>query len=154
MRSKLWVHPANPPRSIIGQLLQALRSSKILNRHSQKSSTRTQPLSCPPSTPSRTAHTQTAKMSAQQISIDNADLEKLSDNDRGELRQFLANEQQRSQIQAQTHSLTQMCWNKCVQGSIKNNKLDKGEETCLANCVERFLDVNYLTMKHLNGMRN
>jgi import inner membrane translocase subunit TIM8 len=54
----------------------------------------------------------------------------------------------------ETHSLTQMCWNKCVQGSIKNNKLDKGEETCLANCVERFLDVNYLTMKHLNGMRN
>lgn len=65
-----------------------------------KSSTRTQPLSCPPSTPSRTAHTQTAKMSAQQISIDNADLEKLNDNDRNELRQFLANEQQRSQIQA------------------------------------------------------
>lgn len=41
-------------------------------------------------------------MSAQQISIDNADLEKLNDNDRNELRQFLANEQQRSQIQART----------------------------------------------------
>jgi import inner membrane translocase subunit TIM8 len=47
-----------------------------------------------------------------------------------------------------------MCWAKCVPGSIKNPKLDKSEETCLANCVERFLDVNYLTMKHLNGMRN
>ncbi|KAJ3540877.1 hypothetical protein NM208_g4864 [Fusarium decemcellulare] len=93
-------------------------------------------------------------MSAQQISIDNADLERLNDSDRNELRQFLANEQQRSHIQAQTHSLTQMCWSKCVQGSIKNSKLDKSEETCLANCVERFLDVNYLTMKHLNGMRN
>ncbi|KAM5353771.1 hypothetical protein ACJ41O_000421 [Fusarium nematophilum] len=93
-------------------------------------------------------------MSAQQISIDNADLEKLNDQDRNELRQFLANEQQRSHIQAQTHSLTQMCWSKCVQGSIKNPKLDRSEETCLANCVERFLDVNYLTMKHLNGMRN
>ncbi|CCT69385.1 hypothetical protein LB506_007277 [Fusarium annulatum] len=113
-------------------------------------------------------------MSAQQLSIDNADLEKLNDKDRLELRQFLANEQQRSQIQArtynteedimgygiademslETHSLTQMCWTKCVPGNIKNPKLDKSEETCLANCVERFLDVNYLTMKHLNGMRN
>ncbi|KAF4435140.1 mitochondrial import inner membrane translocase subunit TIM8 [Fusarium austroafricanum] len=93
-------------------------------------------------------------MSAQQLSIENADLEKLNDTDRLELRQFLANEQQRSQIQAQTHSLTQMCWKKCVPGNIKNSKLDKSEETCLANCVERFLDVNYLTMKHLNGMRN
>jgi import inner membrane translocase subunit TIM8 len=41
-------------------------------------------------------------MSAQQLSIDNADLEKLNDKDRTELRQFLANEQQRSQIQART----------------------------------------------------
>lgn len=43
-------------------------------------------------------------MSAQQLSIDNADLEKLNDKDRLELRQFLANEQQRSQIQARTHN--------------------------------------------------
>ncbi|KAF4954974.1 hypothetical protein FGADI_4884 [Fusarium gaditjirri] len=113
-------------------------------------------------------------MSTQQLSIDNADLEKLNDKDRLELRQFLANEQQRSQIQArtynteedaigygitdkmspETHSLTQMCWTKCVPGNIKNPKLDKSEEACLANCVERFLDVNYLTMKHLNSMRN
>lgn len=41
-------------------------------------------------------------MSAQQLNIDNADLEKLNDKDRTELRQFLANEQQRSQIQART----------------------------------------------------
>lgn len=43
-------------------------------------------------------------MSAQQLNIDNADLEKLNDKDRSELRQFLANEQQRSQIQARTSS--------------------------------------------------
>lgn len=44
-------------------------------------------------------------MSSQQISIDNADLEKLNDKDRNDLRQFLANEQQRSQIQARTFTL-------------------------------------------------
>ncbi|KAH7140565.1 Zn-finger protein [Dactylonectria macrodidyma] len=93
-------------------------------------------------------------MSSSQINLENADLEKLNDSDKTELRQFLANEQQRSQIQAQTHSLTQICWNKCVTGGIKNNRLDKGEEGCLANCVDRFLDMNFLTMKHLNSMRN
>ncbi|KAK2024381.1 Tim10/DDP family zinc finger protein [Colletotrichum caudatum] len=86
--------------------------------------------------------------------FENSDLEKLNDKDKLELRQFLANEQQRSQIQSQTHALTEICWKKCVTGSIRNSKLDKGEEGCLANCVERFLDVNFLTMKHLNNMRS
>lgn len=39
-------------------------------------------------------------MNAAQTGIENLDLEKLSDKDKTELRQFLANEQQRSQIQA------------------------------------------------------
>lgn len=34
------------------------------------------------------------------INLANADLDKLNDQDKAELRQFLANEQQRSQIQA------------------------------------------------------
>lgn len=55
---------------------------------------------------------------------------------------------------AETHNLTQICWKKCVTGSIKGAKLDKGEEGCLANCVDRFLDINFLTMKHLNNMRS
>lgn len=39
-------------------------------------------------------------MNAAQTGIENLDLEKLNDKDKTELRQFLANEQQRSQIQA------------------------------------------------------
>lgn len=54
----------------------------------------------------------------------------------------------------ETHHVTQLCWTKCVTGSIKSTKLDRSEETCVANCVERFLDINYLTMKHLNSMRS
>ncbi|KAK1974845.1 Tim10/DDP family zinc finger protein [Colletotrichum cereale] len=93
-------------------------------------------------------------MDASRSALDNSDLEKLNDKDKLELRQFLANEQQRSQIQSQTHALTEICWKKCVTGSIRNSKLDKGEEGCLASCVDRFLDVNILTMKHLNNMRS
>ncbi|KAG5952928.1 Mitochondrial import inner membrane translocase subunit tim8 [Claviceps sorghi] len=86
--------------------------------------------------------------------VDNLDLEKLNEKDKTDLRQFLANEQQRSHIQSQTHNLTQVCWKKCITGSIRNSKLDRAEETCLANCVDRFLDMNFLTMKHLQNMRS
>lgn len=40
-----------------------------------------------------------------------------------------------------------------MTGTIRGGKLDKSEETCLANCVERVLDINFLTVKHLEKMR-
>jgi import inner membrane translocase subunit TIM8 len=94
------------------------------------------------------------KMSTAQSAIENLDLERLNDADKAEIRQFLSNQQQRTQIQSQTHQLTQMCWTKCVTGGMKSSKLDKNEEGCLANCVNRFMDLNFLTVKHLNSMRN
>lgn len=54
---------------------------------------------------------------------------------------------------ADTHALTEVCWKKCMTGTIRGGKLDKSEETCLANCVERVLDINFLTVKHLEKMR-
>jgi import inner membrane translocase subunit TIM8 len=44
-------------------------------------------------------------MNAAQTGVENLDLEKLNDKDKAELRQFLANEQQRSQIQSRTSLL-------------------------------------------------
>jgi len=85
--------------------------------------------------------------------VEQADLSTLGEKDRAELRQFVANEQQRTRLQGQTHALTDLCWKKCVTGSVKNSKLDRSEEGCLANCVDRFLDVNLLTMKHLSNLR-
>ncbi|KAJ0338801.1 hypothetical protein COL154_008729 [Colletotrichum chrysophilum] len=96
----------------------------------------------------------TEAMESSKQALQNTDLEQLNDKDKAELRQFLANEQQRSQIQSQTHALTEICWKKCASGSIRGSKLERGEESCLANCVDRFLDVNFLTMKHLNNMRS
>lgn len=37
----------------------------------------------------------------------------------------------------QVHSFTELCWDKCV-GKM-GNKLDRSEQDCLGNCVERFL---------------
>ncbi|KAI0426136.1 Tim10/DDP family zinc finger protein [Xylaria sp. FL1042] len=87
------------------------------------------------------------------LSLDTADLDKLNDKDKTELRQFLQNENQKARVQATVHSLTDVCFKKCITGSIKSNKLDKTEESCMANCAERFFDVSTLTMKHLQNIR-
>jgi len=106
------------------------------------------------------------------------DMAKLSDHDKAELRQFLSNEQQRhllhqrelalngprsemvlgffilelnSVFVLETHTFTEMCWKKCITGAVRGAKLDKTEEGCMANCVERFLDLNLVTIKHLGN---
>jgi hypothetical protein len=52
------------------------------------------------------------------------------------------------------HTLTDVCWRKCVTGTIRSGKLDKTEDACAQNCVDRFLDANFLVIKHLESMRN
>ncbi|KAI0455490.1 Tim10/DDP family zinc finger protein [Xylaria acuta] len=87
------------------------------------------------------------------ISLDTNDLDRLNEKDKTELRQFLQNESQKARVQSAIHSLADVCFKKCVTGTIKNGKLDKTEESCMANCADRFLDVSSLTMKHLQNMR-
>ncbi|CAI2175128.1 502_t:CDS:1, partial [Funneliformis geosporum] len=55
-----------------------------------------------------------------------------------ELGKFLENENARMRIQSSIHTFTDLCWDKCI--SKVSNKIDRSEETCLTNCVERFLD--------------
>jgi import inner membrane translocase subunit TIM8 len=40
-----------------------------------------------------------------------------------------------------------------TSGTFRSGALDKGEQSCLANCVDRFMDANLATMKHLASMR-
>ncbi|PSR90393.1 Tim10/DDP family zinc finger-domain-containing protein [Coniella lustricola] len=87
-------------------------------------------------------------------SFDQADLDRLSPQDKQELRQFINNEQQKAQIQQRSHELTEMCFKKCVTGAIKSNAVDKGEQSCLASCVDRFMDASLLSVKHLQSMRH
>lgn len=51
------------------------------------------------------------------------------------------------------HELTDICWKKCVTGSISSSGLDRKEEPCIQNCVDRFLDANEAVLKHLSVMR-
>lgn len=52
------------------------------------------------------------------------------------------------------HSLTEVCWKKCVTGTIRSGKLDRSEESCAQNCVDRFMDANLTIIKHLESMRH
>ncbi|KAI9847819.1 MAG: Mitochondrial import inner membrane translocase subunit tim8 [Sclerophora amabilis] len=87
------------------------------------------------------------------IGPNNLDLSKLSQNDKTELQQFIVNESKKAQLQQSIHSLTETCFAKCVTSKISSGKLDKSEETCAQNCVDRFMDANMQVLKHLQDMR-
>ncbi|XP_055055326.1 mitochondrial import inner membrane translocase subunit Tim8 B [Misgurnus anguillicaudatus] len=59
--------------------------------------------------------------------------------DAAELQRLIAVEQQKAQFQAQVHNFTDVCWDKCMPDK-PSSKLDSRTETCLASCVERFID--------------
>ncbi|KAF2095190.1 hypothetical protein NA57DRAFT_79676 [Rhizodiscina lignyota] len=82
----------------------------------------------------------------------NLDMSSLSDSDKRELQQFVMQEAQKATIQQSIHSLTDMCFKKCI-GKISSGKLDKYEEPCMQNCVERFMDASHLVLKQLENMR-
>ncbi|KAI8346906.1 Tim10/DDP family zinc finger-domain-containing protein [Choanephora cucurbitarum] len=76
----------------------------------------------------------------------------LSEVDQRELGQFLQAEQAKARVQQTVHSMTDSCWDKCI--SKINNKLDRTEEACLSNCVERFLDTSMFIVKRLEQLRS
>ena len=55
-----------------------------------------------------------------------------------QLQEFLVMEQQKAQLQTQIHRLADTCWDKCIDKP--RDKIDYKTETCLTNCVERFID--------------
>lgn len=59
-----------------------------------------------------------------------------------DLQDFLMIEKQKAQFNAQIHEFNEFCWEKCVDKP--GNKLDGKTETCLTNCVDRFIDVSLL----------
>ncbi|XP_004075786.1 mitochondrial import inner membrane translocase subunit Tim8 B [Oryzias latipes] len=70
-----------------------------------------------------------------------ADFNSLSSSEKAEaaeLQRMIAVEQQKAQFQAQVHTFTDVCWDKCVD--TPGSKLDHRTETCLVSCVERFID--------------
>lgn len=51
------------------------------------------------------------------------------------------------------HGLTDTCFKKCITTKISAGALDRNEEPCMRNCVDRFMDANMTVIKHLEQMR-
>lgn len=58
-----------------------------------------------------------------------------------------------SRVLAAVHNLTDVCFKKCVTANISSARLERQEESCGRNCVERFLDANLSVLKHLESLR-
>ena len=98
-------------------------------------------------------------------------LQSLSDRDKQELNQFIVGESQKAQIQSSIatkttrgggcsthvfpaiHELNSMCFKKCITGKITSGSLDRNEEPCMKNCVDRYMDANMTVIRHLEKMR-
>ncbi|GAB1861315.1 Mitochondrial import inner membrane translocase subunit [Camponotus japonicus] len=57
-----------------------------------------------------------------------------------EIAGLLMVEKQKAQLNAQIHEFNDICWDKCVDKP--GSKLDGRTETCINNCVNRFIDVS------------
>ncbi|KAI3354654.1 hypothetical protein L3Q82_019145 [Scortum barcoo] len=80
--------------------------------------------------------------------------EKLSPSEQAEaseLQRMIAIEQQKAQFQAQVHTFTDVCWDKCVDSP--GSKLDYRTETCLQSCVERFIDTTLTITNRFTQMK-
>lgn len=96
-----------------------------------------------------------------------------SEKDKAELQNFIQNEQQKARFQesewvlpawpllhnadelrkTDVHSLTAMCWVKCIApNKISGPQVDKSETACLDNCVNRFIDAQKTVIAQLEGM--
>lgn len=65
-----------------------------------------------------------------------------------ELQRFLAIEGQKAKFQQHVHNLTDICWEKCVDKT--SSKLESKQQTCLTNCVERFIDSSNFIINRLS----
>ncbi|PAV22773.1 mitochondrial import inner membrane translocase subunit tim8 [Pyrrhoderma noxium] len=69
-----------------------------------------------------------------------------------ELAAFIEKEQAGARVQSAVHNFTSLCWDKCITGT-PSTRFGRGEETCLVNCVERFLDTSVFYIKQLESKR-
>lgn len=69
-----------------------------------------------------------------------------------ELRRFLEMESQKAKFQANVHTFTDLCWEKCMPDRM-SGRMDAKVEQCIGNCVERFIDVTNFVIDRL-GRKN
>ncbi|XP_044311900.1 mitochondrial import inner membrane translocase subunit Tim8 B-like [Varanus komodoensis] len=64
-----------------------------------------------------------------------------------EMRRLMAAEEHRAHLTGRVHNFVEVCWEKCV--NKPGSKLDSTTETCLTNCVNRYIDTRLMITKRL-----
>jgi import inner membrane translocase subunit TIM8 len=71
-----------------------------------------------------------------------------------EMKEFIEIETQKAQFYEQAMTVTDICWAKCVDkigSKTIGNGGDSRTETCLTNCVERFIETSLLVVQNWNA---
>lgn len=66
-----------------------------------------------------------------------------------ELQRMVMVETQRAQFTNNVHTLTDTCWDKCVEKVY--NRADPKTQKCVANCVDRFVDTSFFIANKLSN---
>ncbi|KZS95869.1 hypothetical protein SISNIDRAFT_408298, partial [Sistotremastrum niveocremeum HHB9708] len=66
-----------------------------------------------------------------------------------DLNEFLERQQLQARISERVHSFTAMCWDKCITGT-PSTRFARGEESCLTNCVDRFMDTSLFMVNQID----
>jgi import inner membrane translocase subunit TIM8 len=69
-----------------------------------------------------------------------------------ELAEFLETQQAQARMSSQILNFTVQCWDKCVTGT-PSTRFSRSEETCLTNCVGRFLDTSLFMVRLIEEKR-
>ncbi|VVT49334.1 uncharacterized protein SAPINGB_P002219 [Magnusiomyces paraingens] len=78
--------------------------------------------------------------------IDSQSLANLDASARKEIMEWIESENSKAKVQTSIHNFTDMCFKKCIT-KINSGSLDRNEESCLTNCLNRFLDTNINIVK-------
>jgi len=65
-----------------------------------------------------------------------------------QLQNFIELETQKQRYQQLVHGLTEQCWDSCMDQK-PSTRLDPKVESCLKNCVERFIDTTNFVVNRL-----
>ncbi|KAF9569759.1 hypothetical protein CPC08DRAFT_8321 [Agrocybe pediades] len=78
--------------------------------------------------------------------------DKFDDATQKELSSFLETQQAIARLNSSVQQLTTTCWDKCITGT-PSTRFSRSEESCLANCVQRFLDTSLFMVKEIENKR-
>lgn len=77
-------------------------------------------------------------------------LQQLDDPARQQVLSFIQQESAKAKIQTSVTQFTNMCFRKCVNDE---KSLSAEEETCMGDCLNRFLDTNIKVVQILQSMQ-